>query len=103
MDDMTVFLFDENVTPFAHPYEQELVRHIPAEFQKGNKWTDAANAIFFSGSKVSNWKWKTKNEKERSHQFKCFRVLLSSWNLKHEQKQALCGWALSEMLTSPPQ
>ena len=82
--------------------ERELVRHCPADFKRGNKWTKAASTIFFRGADPSKWAWRTTDRGERQKQLACLRGALMGFDLKHEDKEAICGWMLSEMLTEVP-
>jgi len=85
--------------------EQELVKICPKNFKKEwhhNKWCDAAMTIFFSGGKIGHWKWRSQDEEEKKHQLLCFRSLISGWGLPHEDKTAVAGWMLSEMLIEIP-
>ena len=39
---------------------------------------------------------------ERQRKLSCFKSLLGSFDIKHEDKEAVAGWMLSEMLTEVP-
>jgi len=83
--------------------EDDLAANTPAEFRKSsNPWTKAANTCFFLGADTRLWKWRTTEPEDRLEQLACFKAALSGWDLSHEQKEALCGWMLSEMLTEVP-
>lgn len=82
--------------------ENELAKECPKEFRENNKWSDAAMELFFSGGNISSWKWKSTDDKNKSHQLACFKAVISGFGLKHEQKEAVTGWMLSEMLTEIP-
>lgn len=84
--------------------EAELVKLCPEEFKdRHNKWSDYASKVFFLGADISNWNWKTGEVDIRLKQKRCFYGLLRGWNLKHEHKEAVAGWMLSEMLTEVPE
>lgn len=80
--------------------ENELVRICPPEFKKRNAWSEYASHIFFAGANASAWKWK--NLAERPKQISCFNALLGGFDLSHEDKIAVAGWMLSEMLAELP-
>lgn len=82
--------------------EKELAGICPKEFQKNNPWSDYANELFLGGGDICNWKWKTTNEVEKHKQFDCFHSLLGTFGLSHEDKEAVAGWMLSEMLMEIP-
>lgn len=88
--------------------ERELVAMLPPEFPARfvrpftNPWIEAASRIFFAGAKTSEWKWRSEDADVRQHQIECFAGALKGFDLKHEEKEALCGWMLSEMLTEVP-
>jgi len=82
--------------------EEQLVKLCPAQFKQENKWSKYASELFFSGGNKKNWQWKTSDKEEQKKQFACFRGLLSTWGIKHEHKEAVAGWMLSEMLTDVP-
>ena len=84
--------------------EDELVKICPDEFiDRHNKWSEYCSKIFFSGADISNWKWKVEHKTEQLNQLRCFRALLGSFAIKHEHKEAVAGWMLSEMLTEVPE
>ena len=83
--------------------ENELARLCPKEFQSGNNpWTAYVSTLFFCGGKITNWKWKSSDDKEKAKQLGYFHCLLSGFGLAHEDKEAVAGWMLSEMLTEIP-
>lgn len=83
--------------------ECELAEACPAEFKRGNPWSSYARRVFFGGANIANWKWKSSDEAERRHQKACFQALLGTFDLKHQDKEAVAGWMLSEMLTEVPE
>lgn len=83
--------------------ERELLKQIPAEFRNHhNPWTSYANSVFFNGANTAEWEWRSSVPLEIRHQRQCFHAALSGFDLQHEDKEALCGWMLSEMLTGVP-
>jgi hypothetical protein len=85
--------------------EGRLVAICPEEFMKdrhSNPWCRATSQIFFEGGRIDYWKWKTADEEVRSKQMSCFSGLMGSFGIKHEHKQAISGWMLSEMLEEVP-
>jgi len=85
--------------------EMELQKECPEEFKKhwySNKWCKAASKLFFNGGSISHWVWKTTDENIINHQLECFKALLTGFELSHEDKEAIAGWMLSEMLTEVP-
>jgi hypothetical protein len=96
-------LFAGKSSPFGGlSNEAELVKECPAEFMKDNKWSSFASKIFFNGAHTENWDWKTTDKDEAIKQFICLRGLLGTFGIKHEDKEAVAGWMLSEMLNEIP-
>ncbi len=83
--------------------EQELVGLCPQEFQNDNPWSSYASKLFFRGANISNWKWRQENEHERKRQLNCFSGLLGSFDIDHEDKEAVAGWMLSIILVEVPE
>ena len=83
--------------------EDELAKACPDKFKSGNSWSDYAMQLFFKGGNISNWKWKSDDKAERNRQMGCFRGVLGTFSLRHEDKEAVAGWMLSEMLTEVPE
>ncbi len=97
-------LFAGNGQPFGGlSNERELAKLCPPEFKRGNPWSSYASRVFFGGANIANWKWKSDDEAVRRHQKGCFHGLLGTFDLKHEDKEAVAGWMLSEMLTEVPE
>jgi len=83
--------------------ERDLVPLIPTEFRNHrNPWTALASSVFFRGANIAGWSFRTVNQEIRTQQLACFKAALSGFDLQHEDKEALCGWMLSEMLTELP-
>lgn len=82
--------------------ERDLAKSCPQKFRDRNEWSEYASRIFFSGASTKEWKCKTSNDEEKRKQMACFRALLSGFGLSHEDKEAVAGWMLSEMLTEVP-
>jgi len=82
--------------------EFELSEVCPSEFIKRNLWSDYADYLFFNGGNISNWKWKSANKEERDWQLGCFSSILGTFTLSHQEKIAVGGWMLSEMLAEIP-
>jgi len=86
--------------------EAELVQICPEPFKSDynyNEWSKAAMMIFFAGGKIGHWKWRTADPAVKQRQMACFNGLLGTWGIKHEAKEAVAGWMLSEMLTEVPE
>jgi hypothetical protein len=100
---MSEILFSGTPSPFGGlSNERELARQCPPEFKRRNPWSDAAMLLFFRGGKLNHWLWKSADPQIASKQLRCFKGLISTFDLKHEDKEAVAGWMLSEMLTSVP-
>lgn len=82
--------------------EEELVKECPVEFKNGNAWTGYAMSIFYAGGDISDWKWKSPDPAVCQHQLDCFYGLLGSMEIRHQDKTAVAGWMLSEMLEEVP-
>lgn len=97
-------LFSGNPEPLGGlTNEDELAEACPKEFQQDNPWSDYASKLFFLGGNIKNWKWKSEDKQVKNRQFACFRGLLGTFGLPHENKEAVAGWMLSEMLTEVPE
>lgn len=85
--------------------EEEFVLQCPPAFLKNtnNDWSRASMAIFYNGGNISHWKWKSSDPETRLKQMACFRGLLGTFGIKHEHKEAVAGWMLSEMLEEVPE
>ena len=82
--------------------EEALARACPVEFKSfRNGWSSLAMNIFYHGGDLSHWRFKNKDN--ASKQFSCFEGLIHSFGLSHEDKQAVAGWMLSEMLEELPE
>lgn len=81
--------------------ETMLLDACPHAFKKSNRWSDYASMLFFTGD-TSNWKWKTVNEETKNLQLRHLYGILNTIILSHEDKMAIAGWMLSEMLTEVP-
>lgn len=82
--------------------EKELVAACPQEFKKTNAWSYAAMMYLCGEVNASAWTLKSPDDAERQRQRHCFRGLLSGFDLSHEDKAAVAGWMLSEMLSEVP-
>jgi hypothetical protein len=83
--------------------ESELARSCPEEFKKQNPWSEYADKIFYMGGSIKNWEWKTDDQDVRKKQIECFKGLLGTFGLRTEDKSAVAGWMLSEMLKEVPE
>ena len=82
--------------------EEDLVKQCPDSFKENNSWSDYASKLFFSGGTIGNWKYKDTEKEKQIKQFSCFKGLLSTFGIPHEDKEAIAGWMLSEMLVEVP-
>jgi hypothetical protein len=83
--------------------EKELAKKCPKEFQQDNPWSNYAMKLFYNGGNIKNWKWKSDDDGIKEKQFACFYGLLGTFGLRHEDKKAIAGWMLSEMLQEVPE
>jgi len=83
--------------------EEELIEICPAEFKNGNAWSSYAMALFYEGANIKNWKWKLTDNKAKGHQLSCLKGLLGTFGIPHQDKLAIAGWMLSEMLNEIPE
>lgn len=83
--------------------EIELAKKCPEEFKQDNPWSDYALKLFYSGGKISNWEWKSEDIQEQKTQITYFKCLLETFYLSHEDKTAVSGWMLSNMLNKVPE
>ncbi|MDD5341096.1 MAG: hypothetical protein PHC97_01510 [Patescibacteria group bacterium] len=82
--------------------EVALTRACPDEFRHRNPWTEYAMKLFYCGGNISNWKFKNPDENVQVSQRACFHGFLGTWGVSHEDKEAVAGWMLSEMLSEVP-
>jgi hypothetical protein len=82
--------------------EKELIKLCPEKFKYRNPWSDYATQLFFKGGSISDWKWKTSNQSEKEQQLEFLQGILSSLFISQEDKEAIAGWMLSEMLIDVP-
>lgn len=83
--------------------EQELAKICPAQFRSDNPWSDYAMRLFSLGGNIANWKWKSIDALEKRRQRACFKALLGTSDLTLEDKMAVAGWMLFEMLIEVPE
>ncbi len=83
--------------------EDELAKKCPEYFQQYNPWSEYAMKLFYNGGNIKNWKWKSDDDKVKGRQFACFSGLLGTFGIRHEDKEAIAGWMLSEMLQEVPE
>ena len=96
-------LFSGRPLPFGGlSNEKELLAACPQEFRDGNRWSDYALTCFMEGGNAADWAWKSDDESERRRQRACLLGLLGTFELSHEDKAAVAGWMLSEMLAQVP-
>lgn len=97
-------MFSGTPNPFGGlSNEDALVRACPKNFKETNPWSDYAMRLFFSGGDISKWNWKTSDIEVAKKQKAVFSSFLRSWGPKHEDKEAVAGWLLSEMLEEVPE
>lgn len=97
-------LFSGHPLPFGGlSNEEDLVKKCPEDFKRRNTWSAYAMELFYRGGNIANWKWKSEDQNQQHHQLGCFRGLLRTYNIEHEEKEAVAGWMLSEMLMEVPQ
>jgi len=97
-------MFSGTPSPFGGlSNEDALVRACPKEFKENNPWSDYVSKLFFSGADISNWDWKTEDEKVAKKQMTILNSFLRSFGPSHQDKEAVAGWLLSEMLKSTPE
>lgn len=83
--------------------EVALTRACPEEFRHRNPWTEYAMHLFYEGGDISNWEFKATNKEIQNKQFRCFRAFLGTFGVAHQDKEAVAGWMLSEMLVRVPE
>lgn len=82
------------------PGMRAVIDWCPQEFQDdGNRWCRLAQSII-GGANVSGWKFREPALSVR--QLRYLKTWLGSWDPRHEDKIAVCGWLLSLMLAEYP-
>lgn len=100
----TDILFSGTPEPFGGlTNEHELVKRCPEDFKGANLWSSYASKVFFLGADIQNWGWKSADKEIQKRQLGCLKGLLSTYGIAHEDKEAVAGWMLSEMLTEVPE
>lgn len=65
-------------------------------------YVQVASGLFFNGGALQDYGLKIKASLDRSQVTVALRALLSSWDPKHEHKEAVVAWALSEWCDGTP-
>ncbi len=80
-----------------------LVGACPQVFQEGNRWVECAKRLEPKvDMDVCDWIWKDEDPQIRGTQLQV--LLAIQWSdLKKEDRHAIAGWVLSEMLQEVPQ
>lgn len=82
---------------------ENIIKKCPTSFYQKNYWSDFINIIIYRDNydQVS-WPWKSKDNNTRQHQFSyLFGLIHAPINI--EDKLAVAGWYLSEILKSVPE
>jgi hypothetical protein len=96
-------LFSGEQLPFGGlSNEKVLASACPREFKNVSRWSDYVARCFVTDVTTAGWKWKSADAAERRRQRECFLGLLESFDLPHDDKVAIAGWMLSEMLSEVP-
>ena len=83
----------------AHAHKA--VASCPLEFfAEDNLWQAKARKLY-SSVDTSEWKWKTPDNSLRERELLVVLSLLSSFWISRDQKTAVAGWMLSEILSDP--
>lgn len=70
---------------------------IPEVFRRGNTpFNKAVSSLFFTGGSLQDHGLKLKAGTDRGEFFTALRALLTSFDPKHEHKEATAAWLLSE-------
>ncbi len=83
--------------------EDVLIAMCPEEFKSENCWSIYAMMLYFHGGHIRNWSWKSNDLAVKQHQLKCFKAVLATCGFRHEEREAIAGWMLSDMLTTCPE
>lgn len=74
------------------PYES-----IPEEFRRGHSPANkVVSTLFFKGGKLDDFGLRLKAGVDRAAFYGALKALLSSFDPKHEHKEATCAWLVSE-------
>lgn len=68
---------------------------IPEEFQRGNRWSEIANLLFFQGGKLSDHGLHLRPDIDGAMAMANLQACLGSFAPKHEHKAAGVGYLLS--------
>ena len=99
--DLKTFVFpDPNDTSAVRKAEVELLKEAKErDFYNGHTaHNDLFNSLFFSGGEIEFQKNLDEDFKTRAWKF-C-RGFMSSWDPKHENKEAICAMLMSELLVA---
>lgn len=90
------------------PNYDEVLKTCPDEFRhnwQDSPWCDVVEHMFFHGVKPEEqdqFQIRAASQKECDMKMSYFRTWLGSFQPKHEDKIAVCGWLLSLMCTKVP-
>lgn len=89
------------------PNYSEVLEACPKEFfsNRYNEWSEFAMKIFFKGltkDEFAQLVFKSNDANVQTAQLTYLQAWLGSYVPRHEDKEAVCGWLLSEMLTECP-
>lgn len=83
------------------PNMREVIAAVPAEFNRyNNPWCEAASSLFFHGGEVKVTK--AANPEQAAAMLRYLKTWMGSFEPRHEEKEAVCGWLLSLMMDKPP-
>ena len=102
---ISTWLFSGRLEPLVglpEKKEKKLAETCPDKFRGDNAWSNYAMQHLSNIIDMANWKWKSNDAAERLRQFGYFSRILGTFNLRPEDKKAVAGWMLSEMLTEVP-
>ena len=83
--------------------EEEVARECPEEFKSENEWSRYAIYLYtHQVSESGDWKWRSDDLVIRGYQRLCLIAVLETFDVRHEDNEAIAGWMLSVMLTEVP-
>src|SRR5690349_7342056 len=103
MTEQTSGLFSGSAAPFGGlSNEEELAAVCPAEFRQSNPWSDYAMRLFVQGGVIAGQAWRSHAGAARTGRLGCFSGLVGSFGLGQEDRAAVAGGMVSEMLAEAP-
>jgi len=95
-------LFSGKISLSGLSNAKELPGECPQEFLKKNPWSDYIRQLLARGAIFDNWEWESSDPEKQNHWHSYPSALINTTDLSCEERVAVGGWMLSEMLSRVP-